>query len=230
MAESLRRKVAGPGNEACNRLTAWVDQQGARRQLTATANHRLGLRQDTNEGILSVIDLDTTFVGMSFVSAGIGAWSDVRTRRIPNWLTGSSILAGLILHLVLGGWRSLGSAALAGLLAGAVFLVFHLAGGMGAGDVKLMTAVSVLAGLNHFAEILIATALMGGVFALTLAVSRRRLKHTLSNIGVLVAHHGSSGLRPHSDINVSNEETLRLPYGLAIAAGTGITLCSVLLR
>ena len=146
----LEAEGCGPGNKACDRLTAKVDQQGARRQLAATANHRLGLRQDTNEGILSVIDLDTTFVGMSFVSAGIGAWSDVRTRRIPNWLTGSSILVGLVLHLVLGGWRSLGSAALAGLLAGAVFLVFHLAGGMGAGDVKLMTAVSVLAGLRSF--------------------------------------------------------------------------------
>ncbi len=179
---------------------------------------------------MTVLDLDATFVGMSFVCASIGAWSDVRTRRIPNWLTGPSILIGLILHLALGGWSSLGTAALAGLLAGAVFLVFHLAGGMGAGDVKLMTAVSVLAGLSHFAEILIATALMGGLFALTLAISRRRLKHTLANIGVLVAHHGTSGLRPHSDLNVGNAETLRLPYGLAIAAGTGIALCSVLLR
>jgi prepilin peptidase CpaA len=177
-----------------------------------------------------VIDLDATFVGMSLVCASIGAWSDVRTRRIPNWLTGPSILAGLVLHLAFGGWRALGTSALAGVLAGAVFLVFHLAGGMGAGDVKLMTAVSVLAGLNYFVEILIATALMGGLFALALALSRRRLKHTLANIGVLVVHHGTSGLRPHSDLNVSNAETLRLPYGIAIAAGTGIALCSVLLR
>ncbi len=179
---------------------------------------------------MPVIDLDATFVGMSLVCASIGAWSDVRTRRIPNWLTGPSILAGLVLHLAFGGWRALGTSALAGVLAGAVFLVFHLAGGMGAGDVKLMTAVSVLAGLNYFVEILIATALMGGLFALALALSRRRLKHTLANIGVLVVHHGSSGLRPHSDLNVSNAETLRLPYGIAIAAGTGIALCSVLLR
>jgi prepilin peptidase CpaA len=46
----------------------------------------------------------------------------------------------------------------------------------------------------------------------------------------LLLHHGSAGLRPHPDLNLSNPGTLRLPYGLAIAAGAGSSLCSVLLR
>lgn len=175
-------------------------------------------------------DRDVIFVGLSVVCASIGAFRDIRTRRIPNWLTGPSILAGLALHLVLGGWQSMGRAALAGILAGAVFLIFHLAGGMGAGDVKLMTAVSCIAGMTYVGDILIATALMGGVFAIIVAISRHRLKETLCNIGVLVVHHGTAGLRPHSDLNVGNSERLRLPYGAAIAAGTTLTLCSVLLR
>jgi prepilin peptidase CpaA len=177
-----------------------------------------------------VSDLDITFVGVSLLCASIGAFCDIRTRRIPNWLTGPSILAGLALHLALGGWHSMARAALAGLLAGSVFLIFHLAGGMGAGDVKLITAVCCLAGLSYVPEILIATALMGGLFALMLALSRHRLKETLSNIGVLAVHHGTSGLRPHDDINVTNNERLRLPYGVAIAAGTAISFCSVVLR
>ena len=68
------------------------------------------------------------------------------------------------------------------------------------------------------------------MFAIILAVSRHRLKDTLANIGVLVMHHGTSGLRPHSDLNVTNAERLRLPYGIAIAAGTGISFCTALLR
>ncbi len=179
---------------------------------------------------MPVFEHSAIFVGIALVCAGIGAFWDVRTRRIPNRLTGPSILAGLILHLVLGSWHSMATAALAGLLGGGAFLVFYLAGGMGAGDVKLMTAVACLAGISYVAEILIATALMGGVFAIILALSRHRLKETLANIGVLVAHHGTSGLRPHSDLNVTNAERLRLPYGLAIAAGTGITFCSALMR
>lgn len=164
------------------------------------------------------------------VCACIGAFRDVRTRRIPNLLTGPSILIGLILHLMIQGWHGMASAALAGLIAGGVFLIFHLAGGMGAGDVKLMTAVSCLAGPAYVAEILVATALMGGVFAIIVAVSQHRVKETLANIGVLAVHHGTSGLRPHAEINVTNAEKLRLPYGVAIAAGTGISLCTVLLR
>lgn len=175
-------------------------------------------------------ELDLAFVGVSLVCAGIGAFCDIRTRRIPNWLTGPSILAGLALHLTLGDWHSMARAALAGLLAGFIFLIFHLAGGMGAGDVKLITAVCTFAGLSYVAEILIATALMGGLFAVMLALSRHRLKETLANIGVLVVHHGTSGLRPHDDLNVNNNERLRLPYGVAIAAGAAISFCSVLLR
>jgi prepilin peptidase CpaA len=132
--------------------------------------------------------------------------------------------------MILAGWRSMAIAALAGVLGGGAFLLFYLAGGMGAGDVKLMTAVSCLAGLSYVAEILIATALMGGVFAIILAVSRHRLRETLANIGVLAVHHGTSGLQPHSEINVTNAEKLRLPYGIAIAAGTGISFCTALMR
>jgi prepilin peptidase CpaA len=174
--------------------------------------------------------MDTVYAMTSFVCAGLGAICDVRTRRIPNWLTGSGILAGLLLHLGLGGWRSLSSAAAGGLLAGTIFLLFYLAGGMGAGDVKLIAAVCCLAGLSAVAGILLSTALLGGLFALLLALLRRRLKDTLSNLGRLLLHHGSAGLRPHPDLNLSNPGTLRLPYGLAIAAGAGSSLCSVLLR
>ena len=39
-------------------------------------------------------------------------------------------------------WTSLA----AGLIGGVLFLIFYLAGGMGAGDVKLITAVGCMAG------------------------------------------------------------------------------------
>ncbi len=174
--------------------------------------------------------LDTIYALASFACALLGAICDVRTRRIPNWLTGPGILLGLALHLGLGGWRSLGGAAVGGLLAGFIFLLFYLAGGMGAGDVKLIAAVCCLAGLSAVAGILLGTALLGGLFAVVLALLRHRLKDTFANLGRLLVHHSTAGIRPHPDLNLSNPGTLRLPYGLAIAAGAGSSLCSVLLR
>jgi len=176
------------------------------------------------------ITTETVYLGAAVVCAFGGAICDYRSRRIPNWLTGSSIGLGLMLHLVLDGWRSLASAMLAGLAAGGVFLVFYLAGGMGGGDVKLITAVGSCAGLSHVAAILIATAIAGGIFAVVLALAAGRLKQTLANVAKLLSHHGSAGLHPHPDLNVQNSRTLRLPYGMAIGAGTAMTLVGALLE
>lgn len=175
------------------------------------------------------ITTETVYLGVAVVCGFSGALCDFRSHRIPNWLTGPSILLGLMLHLVLGGWRSIATAMLAGLIAGGAFLVFFLAGGMGGGDVKLITAVGCCAGLSHIAVILIATALAGGIFALALALVAGQLKQTLSNVAQLLFHHGSVGLQPHPDLNVRNSRTLRLPYGIAIGAGTAMTLFGALL-
>lgn len=159
-----------------------------------------------------------------------GAVEDARTRRIPNKLTGPALLAGLLLHFAFDGWRGMGMAALAALLAFVVFLVFFLAGGMGAGDVKLMTAVACLAGNQFVIELLVTTAIAGGVMAIAMAVARGRCKQTLGNVAMLLSHHRHAGLQPHPELNVRNQQSLRLPYGLAIAAGCLFTLASAYVR
>lgn len=168
---------------------------------------------------------EAVYLGTALVCASIGGLTDYRSRRIPNWLTCPSLILGLFLHLALGGWREMATAALAGLIAGGIFLVFFLAGGMGGGDVKLIAAVCCLSGLSQTASILIATSLLGGVFAIALALVSRQMLQTISNVGSLAAHHGREGLNPHPDLNVKNSARLRLPYGIVIAAGTAFTMC-----
>jgi len=164
------------------------------------------------------------YPALALVCALTGSVFDVRSRRIPNFITLPGILFGLLLHFSLGGWRQLGLSALAGLICGLVFVVFWLAGGMGAGDVKLMTAVGAIAGLRLTGYLLIMTALAGGVMALGLALWRGRLKETVMNVGALALHHRMEGLSPHPQLNLANARTLRLPYALAVAAGTATTL------
>jgi prepilin peptidase CpaA len=161
----------------------------------------------------------------SLLCATIGAIYDVRSRRIPNFVTVPAIAFGLLFHFILGSWEQLASAAAGGLICGAIFLVFYLAGGMGAGDVKLMAAVGCIAGLSLVGYLLILTSLAGGVMAICLVLYRRRLKETILNMWALVVHHRTMGLTPHPEFNIRNERTLRLPYGLAIAAGSALSLC-----
>jgi len=175
-------------------------------------------------------DLDRIFLLAALACAVLGAAWDVHSRRIPNWLTGSSVLLGLAVHLSLQGWLALVTAALAGAIGGGVFLLFYLGGGMGAGDVKLMAAVSVLAGLGHVGEMLLATTLLGGLLAVGWALFHGQLKTVLVNVVKLIIHHGKSGLAPHPDLNLTNPLTLRLPYGVAIAAGAAVLSWNVLLR
>ena len=66
---------------------------------------------------------------------------DLRNRRIPNVLTFSAALAGLIYQTAAAGWIGTQGAVAGWLVGSALFLPFFLLGGMGAGDVKLLAAL-----------------------------------------------------------------------------------------
>jgi prepilin peptidase CpaA len=156
----------------------------------------------------------------ALVSAVIGAISDVRARRIPNWLTYSSLATGLAVGAILGGWHGLGQAAGGMLVGGGVFFLLFLVRGMGAGDVKLMAAVSAWVGLKDSGSLLLATALAGGVLAVYYMAFYRRLGSTVANAGELLRFHLASGIKPHPELSLRSNASLRMPYGVAIAAGT----------
>jgi prepilin peptidase CpaA len=66
--------------------------------------------------------------------------------------------------------------------------------------------------------------------AIGLALYHRRFKQTLLNMGALVVHHGTEGLAPHPNFNLNNAQALRLPYALAIAAGSALSLCLLMVQ
>ena len=167
---------------------------------------------------------ELTYSGCALTCAIIAAITDVRERRIPNLLTGPAILFGLLLHLTLGGFAQLGWSLLAGLTAGGIFLLFFIAGGMGAGDVKLIAAIGCISGISSVRELLVATVIIGAVFALGLALARGRMTQLFKNVFQLLGHHSSHGLVEHPELNVRNRSMLRLPYALPIAAGCLTTL------
>ncbi len=173
---------------------------------------------------MTTLQTELIYPAVATACAVVGSVFDVKSRRIPNFITGPAILLGLTMHLAQGGWGQFFLSLAAGLICGIVFLIFYLAGGMGAGDVKLMLAVGCIAGLPHVAYLLVLTAISGGVMALGLALVRGRLQQTVMNVAVLATHHSREGLQPHPDLNISNNQTLRLPYALAIAGGCILTL------
>jgi len=100
-----------------------------------------------------------------------------------------------------------------------VFLVFFLIHAMGAGDVKLITAVGCFAGPGPAIEIVLASAIAGGIFAIIYSLWQGRLRIVLANAGKLIRFHATVGAEVHPSLNLSNPQAARMPYGIAIAAG-----------
>ncbi len=88
---------------------------------------------------------------------------DVRQHRIPNWLTLPGVVAGIVLRSALLGWKGFGSAVAGCVLGGGVLLLFYMIRAMGAGDVKLMAAIGSLVGPSQAMNIVLATAICGGL-------------------------------------------------------------------
>lgn len=162
---------------------------------------------------------EVLFAASALTCATVAACCDVKTRKIPNKLTVPCFMAGLLIHYYAQGWAGLGNSLAAATIAFIIFLMFFLAGGMGGGDVKLIGAVGAIVGLHLLPQILIATALIGGGLAIGMVMLRGQMGATLRNMASIAGHHAEHGLSPHPTLHVRNDSTLRLPYGVAIAAG-----------
>jgi prepilin peptidase CpaA len=142
------------------------------------------------------------------------AWSDFRTRHIPNWITVSGALTGLALQTLSAGLHGTLTSVAGTVLGVGVFLGLFIAGGLGAGDVKLFGAVGALVGPGALVFVFVFTGLLGGVAAILLAVYRGRLRETLDSTSRLLR---GSPLPP-------GRVSLRLPYGVIIAGGVFLWL------
>jgi prepilin peptidase CpaA len=117
------------------------------------------------------------------------------------------------------GWPGLKDGLVGTLLGGGLFFILFIAGGMGAGDVKLMAAVSAWAGSAQVVNLMLATAFAGGAMAVGMMLYRRKTLVTLLNTLELIRHHLTTGLRPHPELNVKDPNSMRVPFAPAIAVG-----------
>ncbi|HET8891665.1 MAG TPA: A24 family peptidase [Candidatus Angelobacter sp.] len=170
--------------------------------------------------IFTIMNLAQLIPVLASAVAVTAAISDVRERRIPNRLTYPAMAAGLALQAAVHGWRGLLLGLGGALLFGGLFLIFHLVRAMGAGDVKLAAALGCIIGPASSWQVMFATAVAGGALAILVMVFTGRVLKTLRSTLAVVGFHAVHGLRTHPEVNLDNPAAVRLPYGLAFAAGT----------
>lgn len=144
--------------------------------------------------------------------------SDVRQRRIPNGLVLAGLAAGLAVHLWGGGgWGLLSALGGSLLLLGLTFPLFAL-GWLGAGDVKLLTAVGAFATWHYALAVLLAVGLAGGVVGSLAMIWGLGLGGWWQRIGALVGL--SFAERRPPTLAPANGAGVEVPYAVAIALGT----------
>jgi len=160
--------------------------------------------------------LNATIWVLSVIFAVTAGFTDIRARRIPNWLTYPAAFIAILLHTLAAGWPGAKLALLGTALGLGILLPFVLLKSLGGGDWKLVGALGAFFGPQRLVLVLMLTLLINGVMALALVLRKRRFGQTLRNIGRMGAAFFRFHL-PGADLTLENPEAVKVPFGVAAA-------------
>jgi len=173
--------------------------------------------------------MDLIIVGILLLLLCMAASQDFLSYRIGNKLVIPGAVLGVLLNTILPEGAGF-IKAIAGWGVGLLLLLpFYLLRTMGAGDVKLVAMVGSFVGSHEIFVVLLYIMITGGVLALLAALIRGTLRRLIDNFVVMllmVLPFKKSGplKEKMSILEVGSTSMEKLPYGVAIAAGTAIFL------
>lgn len=162
---------------------------------------------------------------------GLLVWAavvDLRSRRIPNWLTFSLVLSGIAQSFMHGALTTPGMS-LVGFAVGfgLPFTLFFL-NAVGGGDVKLLAGLGAWFGPVAVFQIFVLEALLGAILVIAQATATGRMKVLLRNSAVLavnLAHVKDVGLDHVKATGVSSRSIDRpIPYAVPVLAAVLILM------
>ena len=157
------------------------------------------------------------------IALAIATFTDLRSRRIPNWLVFPFMAAGFGVQAWFHGWQGVVQS-LEGFALGAVFFgELAVMGGMGMGDVKLFAGIGAWIGPGQLMLALVITGLAGGLMALGWAIVGGFAGDLLKGSGDLLLGWKKRGTIAHPELKLSNPLARKMPYAPAIAIGTLIS-------
>ena len=149
-------------------------------------------------------------------------YNDVRYRRIPNAYVLAALISGLTINTVFGGLTgaisSLGGCALAFVL----IFVLHVFGAMGAGDVKLFSALGAVTGAHLVLPTFVVVVLTGGLLALFSVIRAGVVRSTMHRVLQIFCGFLPGWEMPRFSIPADLRYTV--PYGVAITLGGLISI------
>lgn len=160
-------------------------------------------------------------LGVVIVAATIAAVTDLWRFKVYNLLTIPLLLSGLVYHAFEAGLPGLSRSAGGALFGIAVLLVPYLMGGMGAGDLKLMSGVGAWLGFSLALRVVFASAIAAGLYGLVVVLWSGRLFETWINLQILWLRLASMGASPGIESEVVRTDRRRrvIPFAAMVAVG-----------
>lgn len=138
--------------------------------------------------------------------AVLASAEDIWRRRVSNAVTAGAFVAGVALRSWLFGIEGLWDALLGAVIGFVVFLVFYWLGGMGGGDIKLMSAFGTIVGGKQIFLAAVLTGIIGAMMAVAFLVARKLRR-----------------LASSEPVPATPDRKMMIPYAPAISLGMLLT-------
>jgi prepilin peptidase CpaA len=175
----------------------------------------------------------------TLILVAVATFTDLRSRRIPNWLVLPFLLAGIAVSPMRSdwqgndhgfGWHGFGQCfaglgqSFAGLGLGLLLYgILFWMGGMGAGDVKLSAAIGAWIGPAQLFVALVITAMAGGIMALCWLAWLGFLKRLCKDVGDFIFAGKQRRMDCEPELVPANPLKRKMPYAPAMAIGALIS-------
>jgi prepilin peptidase CpaA len=163
------------------------------------------------------LETSSTLLLLSLLGAAC-AW-DLTSRRIPNGLIATALVAALACAALAGRSANALVGAFAGLL---VLLPFFAMRWVGAGDAKLLAAIGAFTGAPAVLHVLFYSALVGGALGAAMIAAQRFRQPTVTTSGPQIGERlpPSVGAADSTERIPDAAAGGTVPYAVALAAGT----------
>ncbi len=169
------------------------------------------------------------FVSIVGAFVAVAAVSDLRTRRLPNWLTVPAFAAAVLAHTAVNGLGGLGFALMGFATGFGILLVLWLIGGGGGGDVKLMGALGAWLGSSLTVAVFLSSTVLAAVATavILLAGTFSRGYRQVHRRYIRPGAKGRPAGNKHSGEDARREAQMQrrvMPYAVPVALGTWAVL------
>jgi prepilin peptidase CpaA len=179
--------------------------------------------------MMEIIHSVATIPLLITLSAGVvAAVTDVRSFQIPNVVTFPLLGAAILFHTMASVGGGIGFALLGGAVGFACLILFYVLGAVGAGDVKLLTAVGAWIGPGGAFVLFLVAAVLMGLYATGLTWWQGTLQQNLVKAtfilrqGMTIVKHLGEEERVEQVVRTDDRRRRLIPFAVMVLGGIAL--------